>query len=631
MLAGWLTVLVVCCTRPLPVLAQTSAIRSMQAALTHTSDSTRYVDLLNQLALQYQYRQLDTCFVYLTQSRAIAQRLHYRQGEATAYLALGNHYAYRDNSYLSFRFYLESLRLYRELNDSAGICQLSSRLAVYYQYQGQHREAVQHLHQAIQIARRLHNDTVFLHLLDDYYFIYGSDTTHRTDAEEALQTANKLAIRLNDEGLLLYTGILQASVLMNQGATIAAEQQLNKYVHEALAKGYIYHAMFGYAQMADDKAKHQQADSLQYLQQVVKLAMGAGYRELALPIVAALYAYYDAQHKRDSALLYSTLMLDINEKQEQSKTRGELDYIDYYLQEKKLRQLQLEHDYQQQLLDRRTMGSRYRYMLIIFLTVLLLLMVLLLADVNRSYRYSRKNATRLGEKNREISEKNVLLRAQDDFKNKLISLIAHDFRSPLNHIIDITNLLKDRSLNYEEAAALFRKLENSSQYTLHVFDNIMRWIRSQLSGFVYHPQPCAVAAMLQGALLGLQDNCAEKSLQVIIQVPPELTVQADPEMLQFIHRNLLHNAVKFSAVGAAITVTAKTNGAQVTITVTDEGRGIPEGLLPTLFEYRKRDPDPRQKGAGLALIICKDFMDKMGGTIAVENHPGKGAAFSYTL
>jgi signal transduction histidine kinase len=622
--------------------AQKETVSQLQTAATTATDSAGYVDLMNQQAGWFQHRQLDSCFLYLCKAREIAQRQGYIKGEAAAYRGLGTYYAYRDNSYLSFRFYIDALNLYKELGDSAGICQTSMHLGVYYQYEKQYQEAGEYMKLAIDLGRRLQNDTIHMTLQANYYFMYVSDlraerTSDLVDkkrAYRALASARQMGAKVVDERLLLYTGMLQAQELI-YGKIAAAEgvMKLIALVEDAERKGYVYHAMYGSSHLASYKARSHQADSLIFQRQMVRLALKGGYRELALPVVSKLYAWYDSRDQGDSAQFYGSIMLDIVEKEEQSKTQGELDYIDYYMQEKKLRALQLQHDYQQQLLDKKGMESRNRYAIIIFLTVLLVLTVLLLTDVNRSHRRSRQNASQLGEKNREVSEKNALLRTNDDFKNKLISLIAHDFRVPLNHIIDITDLLKDQSLTYEEATSLFRKLETKSQHTLHIFDSILRWIRSQLSGFIYTPVVCTPAAMIREALEILKDNCTEKHLKISLDIPEELQLLADREMLQFVHRNLLHNAVKFSPPESTLHITATLEGDRATISISDEGKGVDPGMLPHLFEYRNREKDRGRTngGAGLALIICKDFMDKMSGTIQATNDPENGSTFSYTL
>lgn len=597
----------------------------------HALDSIPYVNNMNRQGLHYLPRQLDTSYEYLSRAAEIARRTGYKKGEADACQGLGNYYSYRDNSYLSFRFYMDALRLYRELNDSTGICQVSMYLGAYYKYEEKTREATLYIQQALKLAKALKNDTLTAPVLAYYCFIYRTDEEHKREAEKALEEAHRLAVASGDERFVLYTELLRADQLRDNGHTGAAIQLLDTLIRTAADHGYNYQAMYGYFQLAEYKGFHGEADSLQALKEIVRLAMAGGYREIALPVVTELHAYYQNRHITKEEIFYGTMMADIVEKQEISNVQGELDYIDYYMQGKKLRALQLQNDYQRQLLDKKALDSRNRYILIVLLIILLLITVLILADLNRSYRRSRKNAGRLGEKNREISEKNALLRSHDDFKNKLISLIAHDFRSPLNNIIYVTMLLKDHSLKYEEAVALFRRLESNSQYTLQVFDNILRWIRSQLSGFVYTPQHCELKALLTDAMESLQDSCADKQSEIKLQVPDGLCLQADREMLQFIHRNLLHNAVKFSPMKGVITITAIPGKDDVKVVISDEGHGVAADALSSLFEFRNRNNNKKHGGAGLALIICKDFMDKMGGTIGVVNNPEKGSSFFYTL
>lgn len=561
------------------------------------------------------HKQLDSCFIYLSKASDAAQKTGYKKGEAQSYRTLGSYYAFRSNSYLSFRFYLDALKIYETLGDSTGVCLLNMDIGTYYQYEGKHRVAARYMQEAVGMAQRLNNDSLNITVSARYYFIYRYTYA---DAAKALGHAHDLALQYKDERMALYTGMLQADELLDKGDTLRAERKLDTLINEALNKGFIYHALYGYSQMAEYKGFQHSADSLYYQQQLLHTALKAGYRELVLPTAIALYTHFKTEE-------YNNAILDIIEKKEQTNTQGELEYKDDYMQKKQLRELRLEHDYQQQLLDKRAIGSRDRYIIIIALIILLLLTILFLADINRSYRRSGRNARRLGEKNREISEQNVLLSAQDDFKNKLISLIAHDFRAPLIHITDITTLLRSKMLMLEDAAKLFRRLETNAQDTLHVFDNILRWIRSQLTGFVYIPVVCYPAAMIREALTSLKETCEEKSLNIKMYVPEDMQVLADREMLQFVHRNLLHNAVKFSRTSCTITIYASNN----TVYFKDEGRGIKAEALDHMFEYHNSGKG--NSGAGLALIICKDFIDKMNGSITAVNNTDKGSTFSYTL
>ncbi len=132
-----------------------------------------------------------------------------------------------------------------------------------------------------------------------------------------------MATKADDERLLIYTGMLQAQELIyakmdvDEGLT-----RLTSLITEAEKKGYIYHAMYGYAHLASYRARNKLADSLAAQRQMVRLATTGGFRELALPVATKLYTWYDARHDEDSAELYANMMLEIVEKEEQSKNAG---------------------------------------------------------------------------------------------------------------------------------------------------------------------------------------------------------------------------------------------------------------------------------------------------------------------
>ncbi|RFM34271.1 ATP-binding protein [Chitinophaga silvisoli] len=608
-------------------------IQKLKNALAVTQDSVTYSRILIALAQKYQNRQLDTCFQYLNMARGVTKRIGFKWGEAEVYRGLGGYYAYRDNSYLSFRFYLDALKLYRELKDSTGMTLVNIKLGVYQHYQGQHSEAEGYIKQALAMAMHMRNDSVMSAVMANYFFIYRNDTAHQALASRYLANAYQLAMKGGHTRMIIYSGLLKADEIYDQGDTALAVAKVKELVRIAMKKGFLYHALYGYAQLADYAIQAHSADSVIYQKEVIRLGLEGGYREIVLPVVAKFYRFYELRHQTKEADYYADLMADITELYEQSRSQGEQDYMDYYLQGKQLRQLQLQHDFQQQQLDRKALEARSRYLVIVCLIVLLILLILLLLDLNRSHRSSRKNADSLREMNKYISEQNALLRTHDDFKNKLISLIAHDFRSPLIQIIEITAYLQQGAFSVQEAAILFKRLENNAENTLQIFENILRWIRTQLSGFIYQPVPCTPAALIKEAMNAMKEEILERQVQISVQVPADLQVLADKEMLQFVHRNLLHNAVKFSPERGTIAITAGIDKEMVTINIADEGTGISTDMLDHLFEYRpeNKGTKPSKGGAGLALIICKDFMDKMGGIIVAENHADKGCSFSYTL
>lgn len=308
-----------------------------------------------------------------------------------------------------------------------------------------------------------------------------------------------------------------------------------------------------------------------------------------------------------------------------------MDYISFYTLQQDIHALQLKRAIQAKLLYKQQLETQSRLYFAGILSVLLLLATLTGIYFFRAYRKMKKNAGFLATKNLEMQEKNNLLREHDDFKNKLVSVVAHDFRTPLSNIINIAVFLKEEVLTTEEATGWMREVERTAGYTLQIFDNILAWIGSQSSGFVYVPEACKPAAMIPEVIHYMETAIRNKQLQIVVNIADNRAVWANREMLQFIHRNFIHNAIKFSPEKGTLYIRSSINNDRMTLSVADEGPGIPEEILPYLFEYSNKRHTGSQQGAGLALIICRDFIYKMNGQIKAGNPPEGGALLSYTL
>jgi signal transduction histidine kinase len=596
------------------------------------ADSLLYVDQLNQRAILSQQKQLDTTFLYATKAREIAARLDYKKGQADAWYALGNYYGLRDNKYLSIRYYVDALQAYKKGQDSIGISQMYVCLSDYYLQSGQYPAAIAYVQAAMNTGSMLRNDSVYALVLIHYASIHMTDPLKRDSVQWALTTARNTLTRYHDESALLRLDLLHIRRLLQQKDTIAAEEKMSSLITTAAGLGYNYIAMNTCRLMAATRAGMHQADSIQYRARMVALSVTGGYREGMLPYAIQLFDWYTSQGKQDSAAWYSGLLLNIVQRRAASKSEGEMDYISFYTQQHDIHSLQLKRAIQDKVLYKQQLESRIRLYMGVFLFVLLVLAMLTGRYFFRAYKNTKRNAVLLAARNREINEKNALLREHDDFKNMLVSVVAHDFRSPLSNIINIAIFLKEEMLTTEEATKWMVEVERTAGYTLQIFDNILAWISSQSSGFVYTPEACKPADMIREVLQYLEHSINDKQLRITIDIRESITVWANREMLQFVHRNLIHNAIKFSPANGTLHITAVTDKDHMTLSVADEGPGIPEEMLPHLFEYNNnKDNNRGQQGAGLALIICRDFIHKMNGQIKAGNQPGGGALLSYTL
>lgn len=596
-----------------------------------SADSMRYVDQLNRRAILSQQKKLDTTFFYATKAREIATRLDYTKGKADAWQTLGNYYGLNNNNYLSIRYYMDALQAYKKLNDSIGIGQLYVCISAYYEQSGQHGAALDYAGKAMEIGRQLRNDSVYAMALTHYAGINLADPQKYDSVQWAMATARSTFARLNDGPALLQLDLLEIKDLLRKKELPGAEKKMLALMSVASLQGYNYIGMNACHLMAATSAAMHRADSIQYLSQMVTFSVNGGYRAFMLPYVIWLFDWYTQQGKPDSAAHYSGLLLDILEKRSAIKSDGEMDYISFYTQQQDIHSLQLKSAVQEKRLYQQQLKTKGRIYFAGFLLVLLVLATLTGAYFFRAYRKMKRNAAFLAVKNREMKEKNSLLREHDDFKGKLVSVVAHDFRSPLSNIINIAGFLKEEMLTPEEATGWMKEVERTAGYTLQIFDNILAWISSQSSGFVYTPEACKPAEMIAEVIHYMDNIISARQLQVVVSIADDTAVWANREMLQFVHRNFIHNAIKFSPEKGILYISSRTDNHQVTLSVADEGPGIPEDILPHLFEYSNKRHTGGQQGAGLALIICRDFIYKMNGTVKAGNRPEGGALLSYTL
>jgi two-component system, sensor histidine kinase and response regulator len=167
-----------------------------------------------------------------------------------------------------------------------------------------------------------------------------------------------------------------------------------------------------------------------------------------------------------------------------------------------------------------------------------------------------------------------------------------------------------------------------------LLENLLTWSRAQRQKITITPQKIAVHFIVEKCFGLLIQNAIQKEIRLKNLLPPETVIYADEEMITTIIRNLVSNAIKFTNRGGTITVAAKTENGEVTISVSDTGIGIPKDKITQLFHPDVNNSSPGtegEQGTGLGLIICKDFAEKNKGEIRVESETGKGTVFYLSL
>jgi len=233
--------------------------------------------------------------------------------------------------------------------------------------------------------------------------------------------------------------------------------------------------------------------------------------------------------------------------------------------------------------------------------------------------------------------KNEQLRDLNTEKDKFISILAHDMRSPFNAFLGLTQLLVEdlSNMEFEEIHSISVSLNKSAVHLYRLLDNLLEWSYIQRGKLAMRKEDIEMSEKIYQITELAADYASKKGIRISYEIPSGMIVVADIHMFETIIRNLLFNAVKFSHEGGKVSINASaTPNSMTEISVKDSGIGIPEDIIENLFMIDQstcRKGTAGEPSTGLGLVICKEFVERHGGQIRVESEEGKGSTFSFTL
>lgn len=237
---------------------------------------------------------------------------------------------------------------------------------------------------------------------------------------------------------------------------------------------------------------------------------------------------------------------------------------------------------------------------------------------------------------KELQQKNNELHEINAQKDKLFSIIAHDLKNPFGHILNFSGLLMDHYDQYSDSRRKqFIDLINKSSRQIYLLlENLLDWARSQSGKMDFFPLRLNLEKVIFDVVNLLSYPANSKNIRLNVLVPQEATLFADEFMLKTVLRNLLGNAIKFTPDGGEVTIEASYDRCETVISVTDNGLGMDENLKNSLFSLDLSVTQPGtqgEKGTGLGLLLCKEFVERHGGRIWVTSKLGKGTIFRFSI
>jgi len=235
---------------------------------------------------------------------------------------------------------------------------------------------------------------------------------------------------------------------------------------------------------------------------------------------------------------------------------------------------------------------------------------------------------KLAESERNLTEMNAT-------KDKFFSIISHDLKNPLTSLLSISeSIMEATRADQDEKSMGIGKIHDSIKEINALLENLLTWSRTQRGRLNFEPVNFNLAKMIE-VNLNLHRAMAEnKNVTLSHDLTVDMIAYGDRDMINTVIRNLLNNAIKFTSDGGTVKVDARKDGNMIQILVEDNGTGISEENLQKLFRIDvkfKTTGTSGEKGTGLGLVLCKEFVEKNGGTMTVESTINQGSIFGFTL
>jgi len=221
-------------------------------------------------------------------------------------------------------------------------------------------------------------------------------------------------------------------------------------------------------------------------------------------------------------------------------------------------------------------------------------------------------------------------------KDKFMSIIAHDLKTPFSSILGLSEILKSEFKNFdsESIEQYISLIYSTSKNTYRLLENLLDWARMQQGVMSFNPRPLLLRELVADIFEIISDGALKKQITLVNTIEEQIIIHADMNMIKTVLRNLVSNAIKFTSTHGKIEVSAFNQNGFIQINVKDNGTGIPKADINKLFKigtsYSNRGTE-NEAGNGLGLILCEEFISKHSGKIWVESEVGKGSEFKILL
>lgn len=645
----------------------------------YSQNDTTKVYLLTELAKSYLQNavKVDTAKIYVDEALDLAQSLKNLKALAFALDTKGVYERSTARYYTAIYYHEQALEIAEQIEDVLLIIITNNNIGVAYRRMGDMASALPYHLKALELSKKInniYNITYALNCLGNLYYQTNEfeKALHHFRQAQILDTKinNCLGLAINtnnvggifrkrgnyDSARIHFEKSLELNIKIKNlkgmsicyddlGVTYSLQKDYDKalyYLKKALqianaSKDIIYvariymHIGTAYLDMKEPKR------AIYYLTKSIKMANDIKAKGVVQESYEQLSkAYNQLADYKQSLEYYQTAMRYKDTLTNDEKTK-QMAYLQAKF-ENEQKDIQIKVLKQENALKEADafMQKVIGITLVAFLAITLFVVLYLMRENKSKFLKNKQLQTQqrdLMQQKNEIQQQKDELDRVNLVKDRLFSIIGHDLRSPFNTIKGFIAVLRVSRLSDEEMQNITSTIEQQLSSTLNLLNNLLYWSWSQMQGITANPVEVIVNPIVENNIELLLQSALKKNIAITHTLDKQLCVKVDENMLDTIIRNLLANAIKFTYHGGRVTVSYQENNEDYTFCVADTGVGMTENQLKNLFGAKSSSTfgTAQEKGTGLGLQICKEFLEKNKGKIWVESEVNKGSKFYFSL
>ncbi|MGM0507056.1 MAG: tetratricopeptide repeat-containing sensor histidine kinase [Bacteroidota bacterium] len=542
-----------------------------------------------------------------------------QQNMGTAYKDLGDM-----ESALS-RF-MASLELMEELGDRETESVILNNIGELYRGEEEYDMAREYLSRSLEVSREIDDPAGQSRALLNLGLVY-REVGRLDEALEAFEESLTLAgpeNRIRPIQVLYNRGMAQLDLGEHDKAQESFRQSLEMSMEHRIAQG-AYYNHDGLGRWAHELGMFDQA--AEHYEQALQVARQSGSLSMQEGPVRGLWEVYRDGGSPDQAIAWADSLITLTD------SLAEMDQEEALSRYQVLLNVEDQKRANQLLEERLARQQQWILFVVGFLVLLAIVLGILYRNVQRQREMNRLLGERkkdLEELNREVADQRDQLTGLNRTKDRLISILAHDLRTPVTQLQALVWLIREEELNPGQREELLQQVDRQLSRSLTMLQEYLNWAKSQIEGIEPTLSRVVIKPLVTEVLDSMAPQADDKKIRLNLSVPEKFEIDADRQMLRVILQNLISNAIKFSDPGQDVSVELDLESDLAPrMLVRDSGVGIPEKVQKEIFSNpgNGRRGTDNEAGTGLGLLICQELAQKQGMSIEFESIPGEGSDF----